>query len=274
MSDFFAGLFVLAVIALILYRRNKAKLAQKEKAAQKLHFSPSRSQTSTAHRIDSVQFHPVIAPERPKQSYIIPSQLSGMALAYKYTDVDIAGVKYALPNYAKLHIGAELQFTSEPNNPYDSKAILVECNGMTLGYVHRGKLQDMINDWLKKHLPIWSCISELSADESIIKMCLAFYNESEYMILSRSPAKRKIFRLVGNSNEEMQMNIDLCSVSDSVSIDYDIEKGKNLVSCGGDIGYLPESAEDFISGKYSAFVEETDTNESGKSIVKIIIFQQ
>ena len=54
-----------------------------------------------------------------------------------------------------------------------------------LGYLYKGKLQDMANDYIKNGLPIFAAISTISIDDediskSNLSMFLAFYYLKNY----------------------------------------------------------------------------------------------
>ena len=67
---------------------------------------------------------------------------------YVYTDVRLfrpdRGVAPMPP------IGASIQFVKEPENKYDSNAVCAVYKGKRVGYLYRGKLQSMVNDWLDR----------------------------------------------------------------------------------------------------------------------------
>ena len=263
-------LLSVGVVAGIAYSRKKKKGVQKQRPSATV-TKPIPPQSVPKQQIEVARTKVESKPTKPL--FKVPNDIDGMVLAYKYSDVDVAGTRYAMPDFGILHIGDLLQFVPDPQNEYDPKAIRIVCNGSFIGHIHRGKLQDMLHDWFAQNMPVWGCIANLIPGEMAIKICLAFYKESEYERLKKSGKNRKVFKLTGNGNEEMQSNIWGCAQGEEVSIDYDYEKGKGLVSCVGDIGYLPETASEMIDGEYKAFIEEIGETESGKSTVKVIVFQ-
>ena len=237
------------------------------------------------------------------------SNTDGYELKYSYDDVLIAGTKYY--NIPKdINIGTSLDLIPEPENKYDSNAIAVFANGEKIGHVPKNRLQDMIHDFIKRGDILTARISSINEDS--IKMAVDFYGkpmgfsvnvnvdfdgekivysvksdrnnnikdnddtEEEHNIKTNI-AKRKSFRLTGNTNEEMQDNIALCDEDESVTIEYDYDKEKYIASASGEIGYFPKNANDFLEPlvsdlSYNAFIEKIDENEdNGKYSVHVVV---
>ena len=104
----------------------------------------------------------------------LPSELDlngrHYVLRYSYDHVDVACP--SSQDYASAGDWVSLEL--EPDNPYDDRAVrLVLDNGRPLGYLYKGKLQDMANDFLHRHLPV----SGLVEDDSASSILLGFYKE-------------------------------------------------------------------------------------------------
>lgn len=55
------------------------------------------------------------------------------------------------PDLSRIKIGDKLKLAQEPTNKYDSNAIRVlSPDGKQLGYMYKGKLQTMANDFLSR----------------------------------------------------------------------------------------------------------------------------
>lgn len=93
----------------------------------------------------------------------LPDKIGEQVLTYKYTDE--ISVYEGLSNhnsimkYISLNIGREIYFVKEPSNPYDKHAIKIFLGNKDIGYVYRGKTQNMINGWIKKNNQIFAFIS-------------------------------------------------------------------------------------------------------------------
>lgn len=84
-----------------------------------------------------------------------------------------------------LEPGEDVTLVEEPTNSYDSKAIYAKTwlvtsklPGAKVGYIHKGKLQDMIHDYTAQGLPIISYIDSVDDDNGIVTLCIAFYRGS------------------------------------------------------------------------------------------------
>ena len=81
-------------------------------------------------------------------------------LAYRYNDVWIVGTEY-IDNKAILEsidIGDTLILKHEPENTYDPNAIAFYKEEYKIGYVKKGRFQEMIHDFTKRNEPILSYV--------------------------------------------------------------------------------------------------------------------
>ena len=215
----------------------------------------------------------------PKQEQVIkcPSEIDGKSRAYSYKDVNIFPVDPRIFDWDALSLGAMLSVDHDDENEYDSNAISLSLNEYIIGYLYKGKLQDMANDWVKRGEPIQARISLIDRTNKKIQICLAFYRDKLFTRLQRSYPNAKAYKLVGNTNEEMQDSISLCSEGEEVVIDYDYEKSKYLVFNHSTIGYLPATAVAYMDKNggmesCSFFTTDPDYLENGKINVGIYIF--
>lgn len=88
----------------------------------------------------------------------------GYYLAYQYSDVKfyppVEITSKANKNYLKP--GAEIQLRQEPQNAYDNRAVALYVSGQKIGYLRKGTLQDMANDYIKNGWPIKCILSSLT----------------------------------------------------------------------------------------------------------------
>lgn len=196
-------------------------------------------------------------------------------LKYNYKEVAIACVD--MPEYQPAAVAAKVGnavvLTQEPTNTYDNNAVLLSLtSGGRLGYLHKGKLQDMANDFLRKGLPVVGIIENQPA--KTIK--LGFYDiarSEKNLQRLQSKATYTTFKLTGNTGAEMQENIDTQSVGDVVQIEYDNEKEKFLVTneYGAELGYISSTKlED--GEEYDACVADISQNDNFKNVITIAIF--
>ena len=206
----------------------------------------------------------------------LPELLHGFLESYRYTDVGIFVPEDSTFDLKGFEPGAILTLVQDPENPHDNHAVGLKLHNQLVGYLYRGKLQDMANDWIGKKMPLRAQLTACMRDKQRAEVTLVFYDLSQYKKYLAKYPNAKEYRLTGNTNEEMQENIDMCSRGDECSIDYDIEKEKYLVSSGLDIGYLPASAAKHIDadGKdaYDIYVSDIDFNDRGKNVISVYLF--
>lgn len=62
-------------------------------------------------------------------------------------------------------VGASLEFEEEPDNPYDSEAIVATYEGEKVGYLNKGKLRETVRRGLDEYAPMQVTVSR--ADERL-----------------------------------------------------------------------------------------------------------
>ena len=105
----------------------------------------------------------------------LPDEIGPFRLRYHYSGVAIACA--TMPEYALfaelLKEGDTVLLVQEPDNPHDPQAVAVMSDDECVGYLHKGRLQDMANDYLKKDRPVIGVIE----DGPELTMTLGFYKE-------------------------------------------------------------------------------------------------
>ena len=119
-----------------------------------------------------------IPPERlsDEQKTVI-EQIDGYALRYLYKDVEISSWEY-IPRDIK--IGNRIIFMQEPTNEYDNKAVMLMFvpQRKKLGYLYRGKMQDMVNDYINRGDKVVARLSYLTFNPcKIVKIDIGFYKK-------------------------------------------------------------------------------------------------
>jgi hypothetical protein len=115
---------------------------------------------------------------------IYPTPTKEHYLAYQYEDVKF----YPIPEMVErgtpknLYPGAEIQFKQEPDNENDNRAVALYISGKQIGYMLRGTLQDMCNDYIENRWPIKATLSSLEKNggEYYGYVNLQFYRESKF----------------------------------------------------------------------------------------------
>ena len=201
-----------------------------------------------------------------------PAVTNGFALVYSYYDVgfyspdDLRSIAIKVPPHKQLTL------VREPENEHDSEAIAIYYEESKIGYMNKGQLRDMLNDYAASDQKEFLIISRYWLEKPTFD--LFFYQSVELLLdnLKANPA-HKVFTLVGNKNVEMQDALSCTSAGEKVTIEYDMDKDKYLVTCITDIGYLSKSASAYMEeiGNYSARVLECFTNDNGDYSAKIIV---
>ena len=259
-------LFLILFIVFCIYMAFKTSKLNK---GSKLD-SPSVSASSSSYTYSPPP--PAQVSNSSKPAYQFFDEMNGMVLAYQYHDVGVALFQNSELPASSLHVGDMVFIRQDKDNPYDQNAVSIIFDSKKLGYLYKGRLQDMANDWINKDLEMWSYISLVDIPNKKINIAIGFYKEGKYLSLKKSGMPCKKYRLTGNRNEEMQSNILLCSVGDEVTFFYDDEKEKNLVSAEYEVGYLPASANSLVENYAPAYIDSIDTDDNDKYVVTIAIF--
>lgn len=103
-------------------------------------------------------------------------------LAYQYDDVKFYPPTEITSKVNKkfLKPGTELFLKQEPNNKYDNQAVAIYSNGHKIGYMLRGVLQDMTNNYIENGWPIITALSSLKFVDSEYEgyINLSYYRKS------------------------------------------------------------------------------------------------
>ncbi|MCD8308605.1 MAG: hypothetical protein LUD19_02025 [Clostridia bacterium] len=113
--------------------------------------------------------------EEDRAKLMIPDK--GYSLAYHYTDVKVFWEDY-IPNDVKA--GNRVILIQEPTNEFDNKAVLLMFvpQKKKFGYLHRGKLQDMANDYINNGDKVTARVSYIQfKPQKTMKIDMAFFKK-------------------------------------------------------------------------------------------------
>lgn len=117
---------------------------------------------------------------KPETISLMPAE--GHYLAYKYDDVKFYPPAEIISKVNKKYLqpGAEIHLIQEPKNKYDSRAVALYISGNKIGYLLKGTLQDMANDYIESGWPIRCVLSGLKFSGGEYKgyVHLFFYRKS------------------------------------------------------------------------------------------------
>lgn len=206
----------------------------------------------------------------------LPELLHGFLESYRYTDVGIFVPEDSTFDLKGFEPGAILTLVQDPENPHDNHAVGLKLHNQLVGYLYRGKLQDMANDWIEKNLPLRAQLTACTRDRNRAEVTLVFYGLRQYeKHLSKYPDAKQ-YRLIGTKKAEFQENLSLCECGEYCTLDYDVDSGKYLVAADLEIGYLPSSAANLIErdgeDAYDIFISDIFDNDNGTLAVRVYLF--
>lgn len=264
------GIAVVAILAgaFFLFRHltktpeTEEKNPEPEPAPKPVKQKPSE----TAHSASGQLF----IPEKDRQNYhFLPNVIDDMALKYSYEAhlamlPDVCGVADLIGK-----TGKSLDIVLEPENKYDPRAVALYLEGKKIGYVHKGRLQDMIHDWIERGDEIRCCLKRLTAEDAYF--LIGFYKAFDYF-------KGRTFKLIGVTKKDGEgisraRNAEVLSPGDSVWVFVDDDK--YIVTDGPlDFGELPKAAIEYAEGanRIVGKVEECDFDDNGKPEIYVTIY--
>lgn len=216
--------------------------------------------------------------EFEKKPEKLPESIRGYVASYRYTEVGIFIPKDKTFDVEGFEPGAILTLVQDPENPHDNHAVGLKLHNQLVGYLYRGKLQDMANDWIEKNLPLRAQLTACTRDRNRAEVTLVFYGLRQYeKHLSKYPDAKQ-YRLIGTKKAEFQENLSLCECGEYCTLDYDVDSGKYLVAADLEIGYLPSSAANLIErdgeDAYDIFISDIFDNDNGTLAVRVYLFQK
>lgn len=81
---------------------------------------------------------------------------------YHYDNVDVCILKSEDPDLSGLCEGDEVDLIQEPENDYDQNAVAVCREGSRFGYLYRGRMQSMVNDYIRRGDNVSASVSSVS----------------------------------------------------------------------------------------------------------------
>lgn len=145
---------LVVVLVVVLFRRRKKKRVQAIRSPQ-----PSA---------------------RERRAVSVPASIDGAPMVYHYDDVGIYTPDRLGLDFSCIAPGLPVCFVHEPSNEYDSDAIAACVDHdefRKIGYMNRGKLRDMLSDWMERLDPIHAHIASVDDSARKITLYIAFYRE-------------------------------------------------------------------------------------------------
>lgn len=252
-------LILLVIIAVTLFSVASVSCSDKTSKEQEKHFSNSQQTTKPL--------------DESQKNYVLFDDVEGNnIIKYEYEDKMFL-LENAI-NTLSGHGGEDLTFSPEPENEYDKKAVAIFLDEAKVGYVYKGKIQDMLNDWIKRDDFFRGYINKINKPENFVTYKIAFYKNKdtfEHKTFSLVKTGKKI-----DEDTKRSDNLKLLSEGDAVSVDYDSYDDCYVVYNGyyEEIGELPSSAENFIGedAKCIGIIESMDYDDNDKPKAKVTVY--
>lgn len=234
--------------------------------------------------VQQVKIQPVplaLSPKPAKKSMSVKRSIGDFRIKYKYDGKKLAIIEQLNPDFSKLQIYDEITFIPEPDNPHDPGAIKAMNNGSHIGYVYKGKDQDMIRDWLKKEEPIYSVITNIDNINKNIEYFIAYYKNPFESIDRYEQIKTKLTKTSKKFDEDYYRQ-DTCQVlerGETLTLDYDDETETFVAKndLGDEAGELSKAISKKIMEKFDEYepiclVEEMTEDDNGKYGADLLIY--
>lgn len=239
-------------------QRREAERHRQEIRARNARIEAARAQNSGAAPAPAEP----AAPLTPSEQLYEPDQTTDHGtLAYYYDDVEIYCTTVPSP-LCKVNVICEL--VPDPGNLHDKNAVkVVTIKKEMLGYLHKGKLQSMVNDYLKRGWDVRARVSAVDYVAKRVLIALAFYKP-----YSEDDAVASFKATVSEKSYDEYFSAD---VGEVVEAEYDTEKNAYLLD---GVVKLPAKYEDYTSGEHFFVILDDEENESGLHSIKIGIFEE
>lgn len=141
---------------------------------------------------------PAITPPQPPKPAPSPAASrpnfagvkDGNQLTYSYEDVELYTLPEQMPDFSKVRMYGFVDFIQEPENPYDSNAVYVMLDDIKLGYLYKGTLQQMVNDFIRRGDKVIGFVSGIDSQNHKFQIDMGFYQPEQVLskvILAGNP---------------------------------------------------------------------------------------
>ena len=208
-------------------------------------------------------YSPLVKPESEKNYDLFDKCVDNYYLAYEYEE------KIAFPKIDSItgNGGKKIEFKQEPDNEYDNKAVALYLEENKIGYLYRGRIQDMVNDWIKRDDYFWGYINKIDVEKSIATFKIGFYRDINSLEM-KSFKLTKITKRAPEYESSRFENLECCSDGDVVLYETSYETDNYIVTneYGDELGELGTKAVEWIKENESDIkivrinnIEETDS---------------
>lgn len=186
-------------------------------------------------------------------------------LAYSYEE----SLAFADTSVLTGNGGKVVAFKQEPENEYDQNAVAVYLNNTKVGYLYRGRSQDMVNDWIRRNAPFWGYVNKIDTTNNTATLKIGFYKSLDELSMKKFRLTRitKKADEFGNSRCD---NVAGCSDGDVVEYTTSFDSDNYIITdeCGEELGEVGVKAVEFIdehedSIKFMIINNIEDTDSGG-----------
>lgn len=187
--DVVSMLYVAAIIALpfvlvglLVHRLRKNKTHAAEAAGPDIQQQePQQVRASVAQPRQTVKVAKSTVVPAVEESDSLDIDVDDDDIAYRYTNVGVFVPYTEVFGHPALVEGAVVSFRQEPENRHDPHAVAVVIGRKRIGYLFKGKLQDMANDWLDRGESVAGRVirvdpGSVDAKSNGVRINLYFYN--------------------------------------------------------------------------------------------------
>ena len=205
-----------------------------------------------------------------------PRKFRNLYIAKEYTHVPLILCDTARRiafKWPEFQSGALLSFIPDVENP---KNVACTLDGKLIGTIGQQGLAEYLYDLLIQDIPFLGYLSAYDAFAETAEIKIARYEESVFQSLVDACDDPCSFRLVGNTDDTSQDELEICERGDECSFSYNSETDKYTVSHNGiSIGRLPASAASIVrelEDDVVIYIAETGESSRGKITASVYIF--
>ena len=165
--------------------------------------------------------------------------------------------------------GKVITFKQEPDNEHDKNAVAVYLNDIKVGYLYRGRTQDMVNDWISRDMPFWSYVNKIDTINNKATIKIGFYRSLSELAMKKFRLTR-ITKKADEFGSSRCDNVGCCSEGDLVEYTTSFDSDNYIITdeCGEELGELGAKAVEFIdehedSIKFMRINNIEDTDSGG-----------
>ena len=189
----------------------------------------------------------------------------GTYLAYSYEE----SLAFADTSVLTGNGGNVIAFKQEPDNEHDKNAVAVYLNDTKVGYLYRGRTQDMVNDWISRDMPFWGYVNKIDTINKKATIKIGFYRSLNELAMKKFRLTR-ITKKADEFGSSRCDNVGCCSDGDLVEYTTSFDSDNYIITdeSGEELGEVGAKAVEFIdehedSIKFMRINNIEDTDSGG-----------